>query len=83
MWSFLYSWRQIAADQVDLDFVSDGDGAEQLRAGAAALLGDGEQRRDIVPRVRVIRRQEGVVHVQLAHGDPVGPGGPFGFKALA
>ena len=70
------------ADEVDLDFVSDGDGAKQLRAGAAALLGDGEQRWDVVRGMRVIRRKKSVVHVQLPHGDPIGPGGPFGFKAL-
>jgi len=81
MWSFLCSCRHIA-HEVYLDFVGHGNGAEQLRAGAAALLRDGQQRRDIVPRMRVIRRQKGVVHVQLADGDSVGPGGPFNLEAF-
>ena len=28
--------------------------------------------------MRVLRREEGVVVIELAHGDPVGPGCPFG-----
>src|SRR5699024_9892424 len=46
------------------------------------VLGDREDRGDVVAGVGVVRGEEGVVVVQLAHGDPVGPGGPFRGGAL-
>ena len=47
-------------------------------AAAAGVLGDGEQRWDVVARVGVLGRQERVVEIELAHGDAVGPRSPFG-----
>ena len=45
---------------------------------AAGVLGDREDRRDVVARVRVLGGQERVVEVELAHRDAVGPGRPLG-----
>ena len=44
---------------------------------ASTLLRNSNQRTDIVTRMGVISRQEGVVEIQLAHGRGVGPGSPF------
>src|SRR5699024_3688028 len=70
------------AHQVDLQLVAGGQRSDQLLAGAAHVLADGQDRRDVVGRVGVVGGQERVVEVQLTHGDPVGPGGPFGGGAL-
>ena len=67
-----------AFDQVDLDFVAGGDAADQGFAVEALVLGDGEDRRDVVARVGVLGGEEGVVVVQLAHGGAVGEGDPLG-----
>ncbi len=69
-------------DQVDLDLVAGGDAADQVRAAGADVLGDGQDRRDVVAGVGVVRGEEGVVVVEFAHGDAVGPGGPLGGDAL-
>src|SRR5699024_4649027 len=62
---------------VELGLVAGGAGADDIRAADALVLRDGEDRRDVVTRVRVLLREEGVVEVQFAHGHAVGPGGPF------
>lgn len=67
-----------ALDQGDMDLVGGDDGPQQIGAGAAGVLGDGEQRRDVVARVGVVGRQVGVVVVEFAHRRAVGPGGPLG-----
>ncbi len=67
--------------QVDLDLVAGGDAAQQGGAVRAGVLRDGEDRRDVVARVRVLGGEEGVVEVELAHGDAVGPGGPLGARS--
>lgn len=67
-----------AFDQVDLHLVCGGDAADQVTAADVELLGHRDQGRDVVTRVRVLGGQEGVVEVEFAHGNPVGPGGPFG-----
>src|SRR5699024_7992265 len=64
--------------QGDLHLVGGGDGTHQVRPGGAGVLGDGEQWRDVVAGVGVVRRQEGVVEVEFAYGHPVGPGCPVG-----
>src|SRR5699024_5154655 len=64
--------------QGDLDLVSGGDGAHQVRSGGAGVLGDGEQWRDVVAGVGVVGGQERVVEVELAHCHPIGPGCPVG-----
>ena len=70
-------------DQVHLDLVAGGDGADQVGAVGAHVLGDGEDRRDVIARVGVVRGQERVVVVQFADGHAVGPGCPFRGDALA
>ena len=69
-------------DQIDLDLVAGGDAADQVLARGPGVLGDGQDRRDIVRRVGVFGGQEGVMVVQLAHGHAVGPGRPFGGDLL-
>ena len=69
-------------DQVDLDLVAGGDAADQVLAAGAHVLGHGEDRRDVVARVGVFRRQEGVVVVELTNSDAVGPGSPLGGHTL-
>ena len=49
----------------------------QVAARAADVLGDGQQGRDVVAGVGVLRGQERVVEVQFAHGHAVGPRRPF------
>jgi hypothetical protein len=65
-------------DQIDLDLVADGEAPEQRHAIGAALLGDREDRRDIVARMAVFGGQEGVVVVEFPHRRTVGPDRPFG-----
>src|SRR5699024_1998031 len=64
--------------QVHLQLVAGRDAADQVVAGAAGVLGDREDRGDVVPGMGVVGGEELVVVVQLAHGDAVGPRGPFG-----
>lgn len=59
--------------RVDLDLVAGGQAADQVRAAATGVLGDRENRWDVVTRMRILRGQEGVVKVQLAHRNTVGP----------
>jgi hypothetical protein len=66
-----------ALDEVDLDLVAGRDAADQVRAADALVLSDGQDRGDVVTRVRVLLREEGVVEVELADRDAVGPGGPL------
>src|SRR5699024_11295852 len=61
--------------QGDLHLVRGGDGADQLGAGGTGVLGDGEQRGDVVTGVGVVGGQVGVVEVQLADRHSVRPGG--------
>ena len=65
-------------DQVDLDLVAGGDAADQVPAAGTDVLGDGQDRGDVVTRVRVVRGQERVVVVEFTDRDAVGPGSPFG-----
>src|SRR5699024_705158 len=69
------------AHQVHLQLVPGGDAADQIVAGAAGVLGDREDRGDVVPGMGVVGGEERVVVVQLAHGHAVGPCGPFGGRA--
>ena len=71
-----------ALREVDLDFIAGGDPAEQLCPGASRVLGDSEDRRDVVARVRVLDREESVVVVELANRNSVRPGGPLGAGEL-
>ena len=65
------------ADQVDLDLVAGGQTADQVGAARHRLLGDREDRRDVVAGMRVLGGQEGVVEVEFTHRDAVGPGRPL------
>jgi len=58
------------AGQVDLHLVGRGDRPHQGVAVGADVLGDGDQGRDRVARVGVLRREVGVVEVQLADATP-------------
>ncbi len=69
-------------DQVHLDLVPGGDGPYQVGTVGTDMLGDGQDRRDVIAGVGVVRGEEGVVVVQFAHGYAVGPRGPFGGDAL-
>ena len=82
-WSILCLCRLIALHQVDLDLVAGGDAAHQRGARRAGVLGDGEDRRDVVARVRVLGGEERVVVVELAHGDAVRPRRPLGLTRAA
>ena len=82
IWSILCSCRQMRADQVDLDLVAGGEAAHQVAAGRL-MLGDRQDRRDVVAGVGVVGRQERVVEVELADRGAVRPGGPFRGEALA
>ncbi len=64
-------------DQVDLDLVAGRDAADQVGAAEAEVLGDGEQRRDVVAGVGVLGGQERVVEIEFAYRDPVRPGRPL------
>jgi hypothetical protein len=70
------------AHEIHLNFVGDGEAAQQLCTGATALLRHGEQRRDVIAGMRIIRREKRVVHVEFAHGDAVSPRGPLAIKPL-
>src|SRR5581483_10773016 len=63
--------------QRDLDFVARGDAAEQVGAGTPAVLRDGENWRNVVCRMRIVRGEKSVVVIKLAHSDAVRPGRPF------
>jgi hypothetical protein len=67
--------------QVDLDLIAGGDSAHEVGSGASDVLGDREDRGDVVARVGVLGREEGVVVVELANGDSVGPGRPLGTES--
>ena len=62
----------------DLDLIGGDNAPDQVGPGAAALLDDCQQRRDVVAGVGEVGGQEGVVEVELAHRGAVGPGGPLG-----
>ena len=53
----------------------------QRAAVGTCLLGGGEQAGDVVAGMRVVGREVGVVHVEFAHGNPVGEGGPLAVEA--
>ena len=69
------------ADEVDLHLVRRREGADDRRAVAAGVLGDRHHGRDVVAGVRVVGGEEGVVVVELADRDAVGPRGPLGAGA--
>ena len=70
------------AHQIDVDFVTSGGAANEVRARFAHGLRHGEDRRDVVAGMRVISGEESVVHVQFAHRGAVRPCGPFRAEAL-
>ena len=70
------------AHEVDLDLVAGEDAAQERGAVRSRVLGDGEDRRDVVAGVRVVGGEEGVVVVELAHGHTVGPRGPVRADSL-
>jgi hypothetical protein len=53
-WSILCLCRLIARTRSHLDLVAGRDAAHQRRAVRADVLGDGEDRRDVVAGVRVL-----------------------------
>ena len=63
--------------EVNLDLIAGRDAAHQIGAGTARMLGDREDRRDVVARVRILGREERVVIIELPNGDTVGPGRPL------
>ncbi len=71
------------ADEIDVDFVASGDAADQVAAGLPHGLRHREDRRDVVAGMRIVLRQERVVHVEFAHRGAIRPGRPFGTDALA
>lgn len=66
------------SSQVHLDLVGGGDGPHQVGAAPARVLRHGDECRDVVPGVGVLGGQEGVVVVEVAHGDAIGPRRPLG-----
>jgi hypothetical protein len=71
-----------ALDEVDLDLIARGHTVDEVLARDALVLGDGEDRRDVVAGVGVFGGEERVMEVELAHGDAVGPGCPFRGEAV-
>ena len=71
-----------AAYEIHLDFVGDGEAVQEVCTVTSALLRHGEQRRNVIRRMRVIRREERVVHVEFAHRHAIGPRRPFALKTL-
>ena len=70
------------AHQIHLDLIADEQPAQQVRTAAPTLLRDGEQWRDVVTRMRIIRREKRIVHVQLADSHAVRPRRPFAVEPL-
>ena len=68
----------MARTRFDLDLVGGGEAADEVGAGAAGLLGHGQEGRDVVAGMAIVGGQKGVVEVELADRGAVGPGGPFG-----
>ena len=68
--------------EIELDLVRRGDGADQVGAAPPALLGDGDQGRDVVAGMGRFGGEETVVEIELAHRRGVGPGRPLGLEAL-
>lgn len=66
------------ANEVDLNLVPGGQTADQIAPRAPGVLGDCEDRRNVVPRVGVLGGEERVVKVQFSHRYPIGPRGPLG-----
>ncbi len=66
-----------ALHQGHVDLVPGDDPAEQVGAGASGVLGDREQRRDVVAWVGVVGSEVGVVEVEFTDGGAVRPRGPF------
>ncbi len=66
-----------ALHQIDLNLVSSGKAADQIGATEAAMLGNRQDRRNVVARMRIVGGEESIVIVQLAHGDTIGPCGPL------
>ena len=67
--------------EVDLYFIPGSEAAQQRRTVAAHVLRDREDRRDVVTRMRVFRRKERVVVVELTHRDAVRPCPPLRTRA--
>src|SRR5690606_24011525 len=66
-----------ALHKIDLYLVASRQTLGELRAGKTAMLRHGQNRRDIVTRMRIVGGDEGVVEVEFAHDNAVGPGRPF------
>ena len=64
--------------QVDMQLVAGGSPAQEVATGPAHGLRHRKDWRDVVAGVRVVRCQEGVVHVEFTHRGAVRPGRPFG-----
>ncbi len=64
-------------DQIDLDLVRGRQTTDQVGATHAELLGDRDERRDVVTGMGILGGQKRVVEIELAHSDAVGPGRPF------
>ena len=68
--------------EIDVDLVRRGDGADQVGAAPPALLGDGDQGRDVVAGMGRFGGEESVVEIELAHRRGVGPARPLGLETL-
>ena len=68
--------------QCNLRLVGGSDGANDIASAPPALLGDGDNGRNIVAGMGRFRRHEIIVEVQLADCGCVGPSGPAALEAL-
>ena len=66
-----------ALHQIDLDLIAGGKSAHQRRAIKALGLCDSENWRNIIARMAILRREEGIVEIKLSHCYAIGPGRPF------
>jgi hypothetical protein len=60
------------------NLVGEGDRRDEVPRGAVPGLGQGEQRRDDIARMKRLEREVRVVEIEVAHGDAVGEAGDLG-----
>jgi hypothetical protein len=65
------------ADEVDLDLVPGGDPPDQITTGETSMLGDRQDRWNVVGGVGVVGGEKGVVEVELANRGPICPRRPL------
>src|SRR5258708_32035141 len=68
--------------KIDLYFVCSGDSANQVFSSHVHGLGDCNDRRNVVPGMRIVRGEKCVMHIKFAYGGNIPPRRPFPTKTL-